>query len=249
MKRKNIMIFLILAIFSTSLIIATVTSREMAHRGSTNGLFRQESQDEQPKVLPDKNQENSDRSDAILDLLVDDDDLERQQQELAEIWLSYLDEYKRTNQSAERISLEEEQKRIMLARDQGEAIEGAITVLPAGVPEDYTGHYLGHEKFTIVLSSFDNLAFYQSLFDDLALVDFNLVEHSYSDLFAASQQLMEAIPNATASVNSVLGRITLQVDIKIDANNREWIFESAGIDSKLYDYIDIEEVELILLGR
>lgn len=249
MKRKNIMILLILAIFSTSLIIATVTSRETSHTDSSKGLIRPAVQVEQPKVLPDENQENSDRSDAILDLLVDDEDLERQQQKLAEIWLAYLDAFERTNQSAERISLEEEQKKIMLAKDQGEAVEDTITVLPPVVAEDYTGHYLGREKFTIVLSSFDNLAFYQSLFDDLALVDFNLVEHSYSDLFAASQQLMEAIPNATASVNSVLGRITLQVDIKIDANNREWIFESAGIDSKLYDYIDIEDVELILLGR
>lgn len=237
-----------MAIFSASLIIAAATSRETSHTDSSKGLIRPAVQVEQFLALMDE-EEGPTRSDEILDLLVNDDDLERQQQVLADRWLSYLDEYGRTNKSAERISLEEEQRRIMLARDQGEAIEGAITVLPAVVPEDYTGHYLGREKFTIVLSSFDNLAFYQSLFDDLTLADFNLVEYSYSDLFAASQQLMEAIPNATASVNSVLGRITLQVDIKIDANNRVSIFESAGIDSELNDYIDTEEVELILLGR
>ena len=75
---------------------------------------------------------------------------------------------------------------------------------------------VGREKFAVVLSSFENLEFYESLFPDLSLVEFKLVDYSYLELYAVAEALNEHIPDALARVNSVLGRITISLYIDPD---------------------------------
>lgn len=198
----------------------------------------------QPSVQSAESPNSNGDPDSIIHLLVNDDELERKQRQLGEIWLSYLISFEENNKSAERLGLEASQKDLMLAKDSGKEIEGEILRLPPILPADYTGHYLGREKFTVVLSSFENLEFYESLFPDLSLVEFKLVDYSYLELYAVAEALNEHIPDALARVNSVLGRITISLYIDPDQEEAATSFiRTLDVYDKYKAFIDIQVTE------
>lgn len=181
-----------------------------------------------------------------LPLLVNDDALEQQQQPLAEIWQLYLISYEAKNKTAERLDEEELQKNLLLAKDTGKEIDSEIHLLAPILPTDYTGHYLGREKFTIVLSSFENLEFYQSLFHDLSLVEFKQADFAYLELYTIAQEFSATIPATQVTVNSVLGRITLSIlNDPTAMTSAETAINSSELFAQYKDYIDIEIVEAI----
>lgn len=240
---KNIVLRLSLVLFSL-LFIGAYIGQSMSQEESKDVQLSGFSSARHPSVKSAEKPVNNDDSYSIVHLLVNDDALEKMQRPLEEIWQSYLISFEENNKSAERLDEEAYQRDLLLAKDAGEEIEGEILQLPPVVPADYTGHYLGREKFTIVLSSFENLDFYESLFVDLRLVEFKRVDYSYLELYAVAEALNKSIPDSQATVNSVLGRITLSLfNDTAQKESVDSVLKTMDAYNRYKAYIDIQIVE------